>query len=35
MTVKERVKSHSGAVDYFKELPFSNKHIEKRNVKKL
>ena len=33
MTVKEKVKSHPGAVDYFKELPFYNKHIEKQKVK--
>ena len=33
MTVREKVKSHPGAVDYFKELPFYNKHIEKQKVK--
>ena len=30
MPVKEKVKSHPGVVDYFKELPFYNKHMEKR-----
>ena len=35
MTVKEKVKSHPGAVDYFKELPFYNKHIEKPEIKRL
>ena len=29
MKVKEKIKSHPGVVDYFKELPFYNKHIEK------
>ena len=33
MTVKEKVKSHPGAVDYFKEFPFSNKQIEKPKIK--
>ena len=33
MTVKEKVKSHPGAVGYFKELP--NKHIEKPKIKRL
>ena len=35
MTVKEEVKFHPGAVDYFKELPFYNKHIEKPKIKRL
>ena len=35
MTVKEKVKSHPGTVDYFKELPFYNKHIEKQKIKRL
>ena len=30
MTVLSKIKSHSDAVDYFKELPFYNKPIEKR-----
>ena len=29
MTVKEKVKSHPDVVDYFKELPFYNKDIER------
>ena len=29
MAVKEKIKSHPGVVEYFKELPFYNKHIEK------
>ena len=35
MTVKEKAKSHPGAVDFFKELPFCNKHIEKPKTKRL
>ena len=35
MTVKERIKSHSDVVDYFKELRFYNKHIWKPKVKHL
>ena len=35
MTVKERIKSHSDVVDYFKELRFYNKHIWKLKVKHL
>ena len=34
MTVKEKFKSHPGVVDYFKEFPFYNKHIEEPRVKK-
>ena len=30
-----KIKSHSNAVDYFKELPFYNKPIEKPKVKRL
>ena len=30
-----KIKCHSGAVDYFKELPFYNKPIEKPKVKRL
>ena len=30
-----KIKSHSDAVDYFKELPFYNKPIEKAKVKRL
>ena len=35
MTVKKKVKSHPDVVDYFKELPFYNKHIEIRKIKCL
>ena len=35
MTVKEKVKSYPDVVDYFKELPFLNKHIKKPNIKRL
>ena len=35
MTVLSKIKSHSDAVDYFKELPFYNKPIEKPKVKHL
>ena len=31
----EKIKSHSGVVDCFKELPFYNKHIEKPKIKHL
>ena len=33
-TILSKIKSHSDAVDYFKELPFYNKPIEK-SVKHL
>ena len=35
MAVLSKIKSHSDAVDYFKELPFYNKPIEKPKVKCL
>ena len=35
MTALKKVKSHPGVVDYFKELPFCNKRIEKRKIKCL
>ena len=35
MAVLSKIKSHSDAVDYFKELPFYNKSIEKPKVKHL
>ena len=35
MTVLSNIKSHSDAADYFKELPFYNKSIEKQKVKRL
>ena len=35
MTILPKIKPHSDAVDYFKELPFYNKPIKKQNVKLL
>ena len=35
MTVLSKVKPHSDALGYFKELPFYNKLIEKPKVKRL
>ena len=35
MTILSTIKPHSDAVDYFKELPFYNKPIEKPEVKHL
>ena len=35
MAVLSKIKSHSDAVDYFKELPFYKKPIEKPKVKRL
>ena len=35
MAVLSKIKSHSDAVDYFKELPFCNKPIEKPKAKRL
>ena len=35
MAVLSKTKSHFDAVDYFKELPFYNKPIEKTKVKRL
>ena len=35
MAVLSKSKSHSDAVDYFKELPFYNKPIKKARVKRL
>ena len=35
MTVLKKDKSHPEVVDYFKELPFYNKHTEKPNIKRL
>ena len=35
MAVLSKIKSHSDAVDYFKELPFCNKSIKKTKVKRL
>ena len=35
MTILSKIKSHSDVIDYFKELPFYNKLIEKPKVKRL
>ena len=35
MTALKKIKSHPDVVDYFKELPFYNKHIEKPKIKRL
>ena len=35
MTILSKIKSHSDAADYFKELSFYNKPIEKPKVKRL
>ena len=35
MAALKKVKSHPNVVDYFKELPFYKKHIEKPNIKRL
>ena len=35
MAVLSKVKSHSDAINYFKELPFYNKPIKKPKVKRL
>ena len=35
MTAFKKVKSHPDVVDYIKELPFYNKHIEKPKLKRL
>ena len=35
MTVKKKVKFHPDIVDYFKELPFYNRHIKKPKIKRL
>ena len=35
MTTLKKVKSHLDVVEYFKELPFYKKHIEKSKIKHL
>ena len=35
MAILKKIKSHPDVVDYFKELPFYNKHIVKPRVKSL
>ena len=32
MTVKKKVKSHPGVIDYFKKIPFYNKHIKNQRL---
>ena len=32
MAAKEKIKSHPGVVDYFKELPFYDKHIKNEGL---
>ena len=35
MAILSKIKPHFDTVDYFKELPFSNKPIKKSKVKRL
>ena len=35
MTIKTKIKYHSYVVEYFKDLPFNNKPIEKPKIKRL
>ena len=35
MIVLKKIKSHTNVVNYFKELPFHNKYIEKPKIKRL
>ena len=35
MTVLKKTKSHQDVINYFKELPFYNRYIEKPKIKKL
>ena len=35
MIALKKITSHPGVLDYFKELPFYNKHIEKSKIKSL
>ena len=35
MTILSKIKSHSNAIDYFKELPFYDTPIKKSKVKRL
>ena len=35
MTIGTKIKSHPDVVDYFKEIPFYNKHTEKPKIKRL
>ena len=35
MTVQKKIKLHPDIVNYFKELPFYNRYIEKPKIKRL
>ena len=35
MTALRKVNSHPDVVDYFKEIPFYNKHVEKPKIKHI
>ena len=35
MATLKKIEPHPDVVDYFKELPFYNKHIEKPEIKRL
>ena len=35
MTIEKKIKSHPYVVEYFKEIRFYNKHIEKHEIKHL
>ena len=35
MTVQRKIKSHQDVLNYFKELPFNNRYIEKSKIKHL
>ena len=35
MLALKKIESHFGIVEYFKEIPFDNKHIEKPKIKRL
>ena len=35
MTVQKKIKSHPDVINYFKELPFYNKFIQKPKIKQL
>ena len=35
MTVQRKIKSHQDVLNYFKELPFNNRYIEKSKLKHL
>ena len=35
MTVPKKIKSHPDVINYFKQLPFYNKYIEKIKIKRL